>query len=63
MSEISIREMLAQGLFNSMNQAWQEGGQVTITLTRYGDTHRYLMCVRNLYRPDEQVLWERVEED
>ncbi len=62
MSEISIREMLARGLFNSMNQAWQGDGQVTITLTRYGDSHRYLMAVRNLYQSDEQVLWERVEE-
>ncbi len=57
-----VREMLTRGEFNAMSQARQPDGSVLVTLTRRGDPHRYILHVRNLYRPDEEIIEERVED-
>ncbi len=59
---MTVREMLANGDFNHMSQEHQPDGSVIVTLTRRGDPHRYLLIVKNLYQPTEQVVREEVAE-
>ena len=60
---MTVRERLTKGDFNDMSQVTQPDGSVLITLTRRGDPHKYILLVKNLYRADEELLREKVEEE
>jgi hypothetical protein len=60
---MTVRERLAKGEFNDMSQEHQPDGSILVTLTKRSDSHVYQMLVKNLYQPDEQVLWEKVKGD
>lgn len=55
------RVRLGKGNFNFMNQELQPDGSLVITLTKLHDPKRYKLCVRKLYQPDEELLWEKTE--
>lgn len=57
---MKVREMLAKGEFNHMNQKRQADGSLLITLTKRGDEKVYKMVIKNLYQPDEEVISEEV---
>ena len=63
MLKMTVREMLAKGAFNQMQQRMLPDGKVDITLTRRGDRHRYHLVVRDLYKPNEMVLVDEVLEE
>jgi len=56
-----VRNLLANGNFNHMDQARQPDGSLIVTLRKRGDPRVYKMAVRDLYRPAEVVLWEEVD--
>ena len=58
---MTVRERLARGEFNYMSQETHDDGSVLVTLTRRGDPRVYRMTVLNLYKPDERVISESVE--
>jgi len=53
---------LKTGEFNALDQIEQPDGSVIITLTKRGDDKTYRFQVKDLYGPDEEVLWEEVKE-
>jgi len=55
---MTVRERLAKGEFNHMNQQLQPDGSLLVTLTKRGDPHIYRITVLHLYQPDERVLRE-----
>jgi hypothetical protein len=55
-----VRERLALGEFNYMEQSEQPDGSLLVTLTKRGDPHVYRMYVLNYLQPDEQVLREEI---
>ena len=57
---MTVREMLARGDFNNMDQKVQSDGSVLVTLTKRGDPHVYKLCVQDLYQPAERVLYEEI---
>lgn len=57
---MTVRERLALGEFNNMDQAHQPDGSVIVTLTKRGDNHVYRMWVSDLYKASEQVLREEI---
>ena len=57
---MDVRERLARGEFNDMQQSRQPDGSVIITLVKRGVSDVYRMTVRDLYLPAEQVLKQEV---
>ena len=57
---MTIRERLARGDFNDMNQEEQPNGSVLVTLARRGDNHVYRMWIKDLHQPSEVVIKEEV---
>ena len=55
-------QKLKTGDFNTMNQEWQPDGSVIITLVKRGEGKVYRFQVKNLYKEDEEVLWEEIIE-
>ena len=52
--------MLAKGDFSHMSQTALPDGSVEIILSKRGESVRYRLVVRNLYRADEVVLVDEV---
>lgn len=57
---MTVRERLARGDFNNMNQHKQPDGSLLVTLTKRGDPHVYKMWITGLYTKGEQVVKEEV---
>lgn len=55
------RKRLEKGNFNYMTQEGQPDGSVVISLTKLHDPKLYKLCVKKLYQPDEEILWEQTE--
>ena len=58
---MTVIERFKKGDFNYMSQEAQADGSVIITLTRRGYPHVYQFKVRNLYKADEVVEWEKID--
>lgn len=56
-------ERLKTGECNSVEQAWQADGTVILTVLKAGDPHIYKARVKNLYKPDEEVVESWVEKE
>jgi hypothetical protein len=57
---MTVRELLTNGDFNSMNQSVQADGSTLCVITRRNDPHVYKLWVKNLYQPNEQVIKEEI---
>lgn len=55
-------EKLKAGDFNTLNQLWQSGGIVLITLVKDSEPKRYHLKVKDLYQPTETLISEEVIE-
>ena len=53
-------ESLKTGDFNSMEQIGRVGDEVTIILSKLGERMTYQFRVKDLYGPNEKVLWEKI---
>ena len=55
-------DKLKAGDFNNMSQTDQEGDEVTVQLSKRGEGKLYRFRVKDLYGPNEDVIWEEVIE-
>lgn len=51
-------DKLRAGDFNSMLQELQDDGSTLVELVKRGEGIKYRFAVRDLYGPDEVILWE-----
>lgn len=57
---MTARQMLAKGQFNNMSQQQLPDGSVRIRLTRRGDPQVYSLLVKDLYKPTEKILEDKI---
>ena len=57
-----VRDKLQDGDFNTMNQEEQPNGSIVVKLIKRGDSHIYMMKVKDLYGEHEEVLKEEIIE-
>ena len=57
-----ILRKLKAGDFNNMSQEGQEDNSVIVILSKRGEGKIYRVCVQDLYGPNEEVLWEEVND-
>ena len=55
-------DKLKTGDFNDMSQKQLPDGSIKITLVKRGEGKRYILVVKDLYQPTEEVLSEEVIE-
>lgn len=55
-------DKLKAGDFNDMYTESQPDGSVIITLSKRGEHKVYRFRVKDLYDPNEEVLWEEIKE-
>jgi hypothetical protein len=59
---MKVRDMLAKGEFNTMQQESQPDGSLLVILTKRGDKRTCRMWVTGLYTPAERVIKEEITE-
>lgn len=52
------RERLRTGNFNTVNFEEQSDGSKIVILSKRGEKNHYRFAVKNLYKENEEMLWE-----